>query len=142
MYLIDTCVISEARRRTPQAVAWLNTAHPNALFLSAITIGEIAKGIAMKARRDPGTAVVLSRWLDELRLVYAPRILPVDDAVATTWGQLMASGSRPMADALIAATAQCYNKILVTRNVADFADMGVEIVNPWTICQPHSPARA
>lgn len=133
MYLIDTCVISEARRHTPEAVNWLAAAHPNALFLSAITIGEVAKGIAMKARKDPGTAAVLGRWLDELRLVYASRILPVDDAVATSWGHLMAARTRPMADALIAATARVNNKILVTRNVADFADMGVEIVNPWTL---------
>ena len=133
MYLIDTCVISEARRRTPQAVDWLAAAHPNALFLSAITIGEVAKDIAMKARKDPGTAAVFARWLDELRLVYASRILPVDDAVATNWGHLMAARTRPMADALIAATARMNNKILVTRNVADFADMGIEIVNPWAI---------
>lgn len=133
MYLIDTCVVSEARRRTPQAVNWLAAAHPNALFLSAITIGEIAKGVAMKARTDPGTAAVLGRWLDELRLVYASRILPVDDAVATAWGHLMAARTRPMADALIAATARVNNKILVTRNTADFADMGVEIADPWAI---------
>ena len=133
MYLIDTCVVSEARRRTPQAVRWLAAAHPNALFLSAITVGEIAKGIAMKARADPTTAMVYSRWLDELRLVYAAHILPVDDAVAKTWGHLMALRTRPMADALIAATARVNNKILVTRNVADFADMGVEIVNPWAL---------
>jgi predicted nucleic acid-binding protein len=133
MYLIDTCVISEARRRTPQAVDWLAAAHPNALFLSAITIGEIAKGISIKSRNDPGNAAVFRRWLDELRLVFASRILPVDDAVATNWGHLMAARTRPMADALIAATARVNNKILVTRNVADFADMGIEIVNPWAI---------
>ena len=133
MYLIDTCVISEARRRTPQAVEWLAAAHPNALFVSALTIGAVAKGIAMKARKDPGTAAVMGRWLDELRHVYASRILPVDDAVATNWGHLMATRTRPMADALIAATARVNNKILVTRNVADFADMGIEIVNPWPI---------
>ena len=131
MYLIDTCVVSEARRRTPQAVKWLAAAHPDSLFLSAITIGEVAKGVAMKARSDPGTAAVLGRWLDELRLVYGSRILPVDDAVATTWGHLIAARSRPMADALIAATARVNNKILVTRNIADFADMGVEIIDPW-----------
>ena len=87
----------------------------------------------MKARKDPGTAAVFGRWLDELRLVYGSRILPVDDAVATTWGHLMAVRTRPMVDASIAATARANNKILVTRNIADFVDMGVEIVNPWEI---------
>lgn len=133
MYLIDTCVLSEARRRTPQAVDWLRAANPNAIFLSVITIGEIMKGIAMKARTDPASAAALNRWLDELRLRYAARLLPIDDAVATNWGRLMAQRSRPMADALIAATARVNNKVLVTRNVADFADMGLDLINPWDL---------
>ena len=131
MYLIDTCVVSEARRRTPQAVAWLRAARSETLFLSAITIGEITKGIMMKLRTDPTAATSLLRWLDELRFVYSARILPVDDAVATTWGQLMAQRTRPVADALIAATAHVNNKIIVTRNVADFADAGVPVLDPW-----------
>ena len=106
MYLIDTCVLSEARRRTPQAVNWLRAANPNAIYLSVITIGEIMKGIAMKARTDPAAAAVLNRWLDELRLRYAARLLPIDDAVAANRGRLMAQRSCPMADALIAATAR------------------------------------
>ena len=131
MYLIDTCVVSEARRRTPQAVAWLRAARSETLFLSAITIGEITKGIMMKLRTDPTAATSLLRWLDELRFVYSARILPVDDAVATTWGQLMAQRTRPVTDALIAATAHVNNKIIVTRNVADFADAGVPVLDPW-----------
>ncbi|HEY0422466.1 MAG TPA: type II toxin-antitoxin system VapC family toxin [Rhodopila sp.] len=133
MYLIDTCVVSEARRRTPQAVAWLRAARSETLFLSAITIGEITKGIMMKLRTDPTAATSLLRWLDELRFVYSARILPVDDAVATTWGHLMAQRTRPVADALIAATAHVNNKIIVTRNVADFADAGVPVLDPWAI---------
>ena len=101
------------------------------MFLSAITIGEITKGIMMKLRTDPPAAAVLLRWLDELRFVYSARILPVDDAVATTWGRLMAQRTRPVADALIAATAHVHNKIIVTRNVADFADAGVPVIDPW-----------
>jgi len=131
MYLIDTCVVSEARRHTPQAVAWLRAARSETLFLSAITIGEITKGIMMKLRTDPTAATSLLRWLDELRFVYSARILPVDDAVATTWGHLMAQRTRPVADALIAATAHVNNKIIVTRNVADFADAGVPVLDPW-----------
>jgi predicted nucleic acid-binding protein len=133
MYLVDTCVVSEARRRTPQAVAWLRAARSETLFLSAITIGEITKGIMMKLRTDPAAATSLLRWLDELRFVYSARILPVDDAVATTWGQLMAQRTRPVADALIAATARVNNKVLVTRNVADFADSGVPVLDPWAL---------
>jgi toxin FitB len=133
MYLLDTCVVSEARRRTPEAVAWLRAAQSEALFLSAITIGEITKGVLMKMRTDPPTAAVLMRWLDELRFVYSARILPTDDAVATHWGHLMAQRTRPVADALIAATAYVNNKIIVTRNVADFADVGVPLMDPWAV---------
>ena len=133
MYLLDTCVVSEARRRTPAAVSWLRAAQSDTLFLSAITIGEIMKGVMMKLRTDPPAAAGLRRWLDEIRFVYSARILPIDDAVATTWGRLMAQRSRPVVDTLILATAQVNNKIIVTRNVADFDDGGVEVIDPWTV---------
>ena len=133
MYLLDTCVISEARRRSPQAVEWLRSTRPNTLFLSAITIGEIMKGVTMKLRTDPPAAAALLRWLDDLRLVYADRILPIDAEVATSWGRLMASRSRPVVDTLIAATARVHNKIVVTRNVSDFADAGVTVLDPWVL---------
>ena len=133
MYLLDTCMISEARRKSPQAVMWLQKAQSETLYLSVITIGEVTKGVMMKLRTDPPAAASLLRWLDELRLVYAARILPVDDAVATGWGRLMAQRSRPVADALIAATAKVHNKVLVTRNVADFEDTGVDVIDPWAL---------
>jgi toxin FitB len=133
MYLLDTCVISEARRRTPQAVTWLRSARSEMLFLSAITVGEIIKGIAIRLRTDPPAAADLLRWLDELRFVYASRILPIDAEVATSWGRLMAERSRPVVDTLIAATARVNNKIVVTRNVSGFADTGVAVLDPWTL---------
>jgi predicted nucleic acid-binding protein len=133
MYLLDTCVISEARRRTPQAVTWLRSTRSETLFLSVITIGEIMKGITMKLRTDPPAAAVLLRWVDELRVVYASRILPIDDEVAASWGRLMAERSRPVVDTLTAATARVNNKIVVTRNVADFADAGVTVLDPWVL---------
>ncbi len=133
MYLLDTCIISEARRKTPQAVMWLQKAQSDTLYLSVITIGEVMKGVMMKLRTDPPAAASLLRWLDELRFVYSARILPVDDAVATGWGRLMAQRSRPVADALIAATAKVHNKVLVTRNVADFEDTGVDVIDPWAL---------
>ena len=102
-------------------------------FLSVMTLGEIEKGIALRARKDKAGAASLSRWLDGVRQRFAGRILPVDDAVALEWGRLSAIRSRPVADALIAATASVSGKIVVTRNVADFADAGVQIINPWAL---------
>jgi predicted nucleic acid-binding protein len=94
------------------------------LFLSVIRVGEIAKGVAVRARIDPVAAAALGRWLDGLRQDYADRILAIDDAVATAWGHLMARRSFPVPDGLIAATARVHNLTLVTRNVADFAEAG------------------
>jgi predicted nucleic acid-binding protein len=136
VYLLDTCVISEARRHSPQAVQWMKNAQSEALFISAITIGEIMKGIMMKMRTDAPAAAPLVRWLDEMRFVYASRILPIDDAVATTWGRLMGQHrTLPMADALIAATALVNNKVVVTRNVKDFEPMGVPLIDPWAMAR-------
>ena len=129
-YLIDTCVLPEARGRSAQAIAWLRKVDPASLFLSVITVGEIANGVAVRERTDPVAAAVLRRWLDGLRQVYADRILAVDDAVATACGHLMARRSFPVPDGLIAATARVHNLMLVTRNVADFADAGVDVANP------------
>jgi predicted nucleic acid-binding protein len=130
-YLVDTCVISEARRRSPETVAWLSAVDPLTLFLSVITIGEIAKGIALREGTDPVATASLDRWLDGLRSLYADRILPIDAAVAVARGHLMVRRTLPVPDGLVAATARVHNLTLVTRNVADFADTGVVVVNPW-----------
>jgi hypothetical protein len=130
-YLIDTCVVSEARRRSAPAVEWLSAVDPASLFLSVITIGEIIKGIAVRERTDPVAAAALGRWIDGLRREYVDRILPADDVVATAWGQMMAQRTLPVLDGLIAATARVHNLTLVTRNIADFADTGIELTNPW-----------
>jgi len=131
MFLLDTCVLSEARRRTPAAVAWLAGSDPSKQYVSAISIGEFAKGIALRSRKDPIAAASLSNWLDNLRQQFIERILPIDETIAIAWGQMMAARTLPIADALIAATARTHSLVLVTRNVADFAGTGVEIVNPW-----------
>ena len=130
-WLLDTNVLSEARRRTPAAVTWLRAVDPAALFISVITVGEIAKGIAQRARTDTVGAALLEAWLDALRTGYSDRILGIDQAIAVAWGRLMAQRTRPVLDAFIAATARVHNLTLVTRNVRDFADCGVDLVDPW-----------
>ena len=131
MYLIDTNVISEARRGTREAVAWLRAVQADSLCLSVITLGEIAKGIALKGRHDRAAAVPLTAWLHELRDNFASRILPITDAIALEWGRIAAERPRGDADGLIAATAIVHDLILVTRNVGDFEDTRVSLVNPW-----------
>jgi predicted nucleic acid-binding protein len=131
MYLVDTNVLSEARRGSVDARAWLRSIDPGSVYLSVITLGEIMRGIALKRPSDPAQATRLTVWLERLRGEHASRILPVSDSVALEWGRLAAIRPRGMADGLIAATAAVHGKIIVTRNVADFADVGLPVIDPW-----------
>ncbi len=131
MYLLDTNVLSEARRGRVEARAWLSAVDSEQLFLSTITLGEINKGANLKSRTDPVAGLALIQWLARVRLEHGNRILSVDDDVALEWGRIASLGPRNMADGLIAATAKVHRKILVTRNVADFQDLDLLIVNPW-----------
>ncbi len=103
------------------------------MALSAVTIGEIEKGIQIRRRRDPRAGERLQIWFDGLRRDFGDRILPVDERVAIAWGRIAAGRSRSVTDALIAATAQVHGLTLVTRNVRDFADLGLPLVDPWQV---------
>lgn len=133
MYLVDTNVISEARRGTAEAVAWMRSADPQTIHLSTLTLGEIMRGIALKQRSDPVTAGHLAEWLRKLRHQHADRILPVTDQISVEWGRISAIRPRGDVDGLIAATAIVHDLVVVTRNMADFADSGADIVNPWDL---------
>jgi predicted nucleic acid-binding protein len=105
MYLVDTNVLSEARRGSAVARIWLRSVDPATIYLSVITLGEIMKGIALKLRADVRAAAPLTAWLEQLRRDHSDRILPISDRVALEWGRLAAERPRGMADGLIAATA-------------------------------------
>lgn len=131
MYLVDTSVLSEARRGSREARNWLRSVDPDTIYLSVVTLGEIMRGIALKERTDPRFAAALTVWLEQVRRDHGDRILPITDRIALAWGRLSAARHRGMADGLIAATASVHGMLVVTRNVGDFADTGVPIVNPW-----------
>jgi toxin FitB len=131
MYLVDTNVLSEARRGSREARIWLRSVEPATIYLSVITLGEVMKGIALKQRTDRRAAAGLAVWLEQLRLDHSDRILPISGRVALEWGRLAAERPRGMADGLIAATAMVHSKIIVTRNVADFSDTRIPVINPW-----------
>jgi predicted nucleic acid-binding protein len=135
MYLLDTNVLSELRRRDridAKVAAWADRVHASELFLSAITILEVEAGALRLLRRDPTQGAVLRTWIDRNVLpTFEGRILPVDTAVAQRCAGLHVPDPRAERDALIAATALVHGLRVVTRNVGDFVPMGVATLNPW-----------
>ncbi len=133
-YLIDTNAISELRRKQPDAnvVAWFARCAPQSLFLSVLTLGEIRKGI--ERLEDTKRRQILVEWLRvELPTFFLGRVLNVDASVADRWGRLQNDAGRPLPaiDGLLAATALQHDLTLVTRNVKDFKDLNLRLVNPW-----------
>jgi toxin FitB len=135
MYLLDTNVVSELRRghrANAGVAAWSKGVSPDDLFISAITILEIERGILLVERRDARQGDMLRGWLESKALpAFANRILPVDTAVARRCAQLHVPDPRGECDALIAATALVHGLTLVTCNIDDFRPMEVTLLNPW-----------
>ena len=137
MLLLDTNVVSELRKvrlgsADPNVAKWSGTLNTADLFVSAITIQELAIGVLLAERRDPAQGAVFRQWLDHRVLsAFDGRILPVDAAVARRAAQLHVPDPRPINDAFIAATALVHGMTVATRSVADFAATGVRLLNPW-----------
>jgi tRNA(fMet)-specific endonuclease VapC len=137
-FLLDTCVISElvARQPNPAVVQWVDSVDENMLFLSAITIGEIKRGI--EKLPDSSRKRALQGWLeDDLLIRFRDKILSIDAVVMLVWGQMAADLEKqgkpmPAVDSLIAATCLQGKLDLVTRNESDFVHSGVTVINPWT----------
>jgi predicted nucleic acid-binding protein len=131
VFLLDTNVLSAIRKREPAASEWLSRIERGTSWVSVVSLGEIAKGVAMKQRRDPAAARHLSQWLSRVHQAYRDRIFDIDDQIALEWGRIDAIRTRGVPDGLIVATALVHDLTLVTRNTADFADTGVRLFNPW-----------
>lgn len=133
-YLIDTNVLSELRRKSPDpgVVDWFSKRPPTTLHLSVLTLGEIRKGI--EGIRDEPRRQALNDWLEtDLPTFFMGRVHSIDEAVAVRWGRLVAAAGRPVPaiDSLLAATALEHDLVLVTRNTKDFAALPVHVFNPW-----------
>jgi predicted nucleic acid-binding protein len=132
VYLIDTNVVSELRKPRPHPliVAWLRGVSDRDLFLSAVTIGELQAGVEITRRQDKAKADTIEAWIDQIAGAW--NILPMDAKVCRQWARLMHGRSDDLIeDAMIAATAQIHGLIVVTRNVRDFAILGVPTLDPY-----------
>jgi toxin FitB len=133
MYLVDTDVLSELRKRkrNPNVVAWFEAMVSTDLFVCTITIGEIELGIERQRTINPGFAQALANWLDVTLRAYGERVLPLTVGIARRWGRLAAKLGNKQLDLAIAATALEHGLIVVTSNVSDLRPTGVPIFNPF-----------
>jgi toxin FitB len=135
MYLLDTNVISELRRREKadkNVVKWADAIPLARFFLSAISILEIELGTLRIARKDAAQGAVFRAWIDDHVLPrFEGRILAVDAVVAKRCARLHVPDPCAERDAMIAATAIVHGMTLVTRNIADFKNIDVSLLNPW-----------
>jgi len=135
-FLLDTCIISEPKQKRPskRVLEWLDAQDETKLSLSVLTIGEIRKGIT---RLESGRKKAeLEKWLEKLRMRFSRRILPLSEKTSLVWGKMYGEFERkgivrPAFDSLLEATALEHDMIFVTRNVKNFQNSQVTILNPW-----------
>jgi predicted nucleic acid-binding protein len=137
MYLVDTNVISEARkglRANPGVRAFFVQAMEEdwPLYLSAISIGELRRGVDLIRHRGDGLqAEALEAWLAQLLQDYGDRVLVLDSDAAQLWGRMRVPHPEHALDKQIAAIALLHELTVVTRNTADFPSTGVTLLNPF-----------
>lgn len=135
-YLLDTCVLSELVKPTPESkvVAWVNAQAEDSLYVSSITLAELLKGIAKL--NDSQRKTALTEWVGQLQEELADRVLPFEHSTADYWANMCATAEKsgkPLSafDSLIAASALEHGLVIVTRNTRDFESAPVMLINPW-----------
>jgi toxin FitB len=135
MYILDTNVISELRQgkanQSPSVRAWAAQQLEATLFITAVTVLELERGIRALERREPPQGGALRLWLIGVRAAFAGRILPFTENTAVMCGGLRVPHQFAECDAMIAASALEHRFTVVTRNTSDFVHTGVPTLNPW-----------
>lgn len=132
MFLLDTNIVSESRKPKPHGgvMAWLSAQEAATLYISAMTIGEVQRGIEITRTQDAAKAAEIEGWIEQIMVT--GQVLSLDAAVCREWARLMHGKSNTLAeDAFIAATARVHRLIVATRNVRDFKALGVNTINPF-----------
>ncbi len=129
------CSASRRPERSAAVASWLKSQPEEDLYLSVVTLGEVERGIALQADKQPGFAEDLRIWIDRTVRLFADRVLPFGPEEARTWGRLSAKTGHDGAELQTAATALVRGAVVVTGNVSDFEATGVELVNPFR-CSP------
>ncbi|MBB6222768.1 PIN domain-containing protein [Rhizobium leguminosarum] len=137
--LLDTNVLSEVTKPNPDArvLEWLDRLDEDRTFISIASVAEIRRGVALMDKGRKRDA--LAEWLaQDLTQRFERRIIPVDEPVAFTWGDLMGHAKRSgrglsSMDGLIAATAVAHDLSLATRNTRYFEGFGIELIDPWIV---------
>lgn len=135
-FLLDTNIISEVRkgpRSDPKVAAWYESIDDGEIYLSVLVLGEIRKGIELARPRDPVKARALETWLVEVELAFGDRVFAIDRKITDEWGRMTAVRPVSVIDGLLAATAKVHRLTLVTRNAADVAGLGANVLNPFKI---------
>ena len=139
MYLIDTNVVSESRKKdkaNPGVIAYFKevTANDDAVYLSVVTVGELRRGVELiRHRGDVRQAELLENWLTGILEQYKYNVLRFDTEAAQVWGRLRVPRAEHELDKQIAAIALINGLTVVTRNTADFAGTGVSLRNPFVL---------
>jgi len=135
-YLLDTCVLSELVKAAPEPAVldWVAVCEEPNLFVAALSLAELHRGVARLPRSKRRTA--LTDWLMRVETGFEGRVLSFSQTTAHAWAEITARAEargKPMAafDSLIAAVALEHSLALVTRNVRDFAATDLKLVNPW-----------
>jgi|SRR6266849_3425740 len=131
-YLLDTNVVSELRKPKPRGavVAWLRSLRDNQVYISAVTLGELQRGIERVRKQDTAKAREIEVWLDEVEA--SQNLLSMDAACFREWARLMEGKSEHLLeDAMIAATARVHRLKVATRNTSDLALLSVDLFNPF-----------
>ena len=137
MYLLDTNILSETRKiRTGKAnqsvIDWLADTPEHLLYVNAVVLMEVERGILAKERKDPQQGEVLRQWfVHVVKPTFAERTFVVDENTARICAKLHIPDHTPENDAWVAASAIQHNLVLVTRNTDDFARTGVRLLNPF-----------